>query len=283
MKKLFMLLSLCVFMAAACEDVTDVSGTENNDLPIPPASNYELFITSSQDLSVSNNSGMGTISYTIANPVEGLSVVATTDVEWIHSFTYNTPGKIGFTRDASNIYEERVGVITITYGDASDTVTVTQAGKARLNEVAVTAPYILGHYFGGYANDEFNYYLVLSESNYDAENSFYAAGWKYFLDIYADTPPTDYTHIRVPNGVYTFNPNNDGRAGTFLEAYSLYKEFGANKTQIAERQYASGVLTVTDDLVKLEVSFTDGTDMHVVTYSGDYTMLDCRDVSGGVN
>ena len=86
----------------------------------------------------------------------------------------------------------------------------------------------------------------------------------------------------VPNGVYTFNPDNDGKAGTFLESYSVYKEYDATGYQVDEKSYAEGTLTVTDDMIKLEVIFEGDTDLYVVTYEGDYTMIDKRSECGAI-
>ena len=279
-----MLLTLCAFIATACEipENNNSNQTEQTEQPDQTAT-PEIIITSNDKISVGSGNAQGIITYSIENAVEELSIVATSDVEWIHSLNYANSGKIDFAIKANDLYESRVGTITLTYGEATAIVTITQAGMVRPEEIAITAPYLLGHYFGDYANDAYNYYIVLSESNYDANNSFYAGGWKFFLDIYSTVYPTDYSNIRIPNGVYTFNPNNDGKAGTFLESYSLYKEYNASGYEVNERQYASGTLTVTDDLVKLEVTFTDDTNIYVVTYSGDYTILDQRHLSGSQN
>ena len=86
----------------------------------------------------------------------------------------------------------------------------------------------------------------------------------------------------MPNGVYTFNINNDGTAGTFLESFSIYKEYDSAGMEVAEHPYQEGVLTVTDDLIKLEVKFEDEENLYVVTYSGDYTMQDRRRDAGGI-
>ena len=283
MKRLFQLLLLCAFIATACEISTDVNqdnnGNTSEEPNQPSIPEYDIYL-GKDNIAVGSGSSMSNVSYSIENPVDGLSVVATADVEWIHSFNYMNKGKVGFSISANESYDERVGVITVTYGEASATLTVTQSGQVRPEEIAITAPYLLGHYFGDYANEAYNYYIVLSESNYDSSNSFYAGGWKYFLDLYLDIHPTDYTNIRIPNGVYTLNTNNDGKAGTFLSYYSIYKEYNSNGTERAEREYKSGKLTVSDDLVKLEVTFTDGTDMHIVSYSGDYTILDMRSATG---
>ena len=98
----------------------------------------------------------------------------------------------------------------------------------------------------------------------------------------AEERPEDYNNIRIPNGVYTFNPNNDGKAGTFLESYSLYKEYDINGYQVDEKAFSEGTLTITDDMIKLEVVFDGETDLYILTYEGDYAMMDKRSESGAI-
>lgn len=268
----------------------DESNQENNtpnddDGNDPSAPDYKIIIASNDTISLSRNSSTLSITYSIINPIEGLSVEASANVDWIHSFKINSDkNKVNFTTDASSSLTERTGIITLTYGESTATVTVIQTGEVKLEEVAITAPYILGHYYGNYADlnlNKYSYYIVLSESDYTSDKMFNAEGWKYFIDVYSDVRPADYSHIRVPNGVYTLNSDNDGRVGTFMSSYSLYKEYDANGVEINQRTYDNGVLTVTDDLVQLEVSFKDGTDLHIVSYSGDYSIVDYRSTSGG--
>ena len=267
MKKLISLIVLCALTFAACE----------------PAATTSFHITSKTDVSVSSGSAMGIITYTIEIPVQGATIEAKSNVEWINSFDYSQMGKIGYKIDINNSYDERHGIVTISYNGQSLDINFKQAGKARPEEVNVTAPYLLGHYFGDYAGYNYNYYLVFSGSDYDANGSFYNQGFKYFLDIYSEERPEDYNNIRVPNGVYTFNINNDGQAGTFLESYSIYKEYDASGYEVAEHPFEEGTLTVTDDMVKLEVKFSDEVNLYVVTYEGDYTMQDRRQEAGGIH
>jgi hypothetical protein len=67
-----------------------------------------------------------------------------------------------------------------------------------------------------------------------------------------------------------------------LESFSIYKEYDNGGVEVAEHAYEEGVLTVTDDLVKLEVKFTDEDSLYTVTFSGDYTMQDRRSEAGGI-
>ncbi len=270
-----MLFALCALVVTACEPIT--SGGDDH------TTSAALTITSNREISVSSGSVMGIITYTLDNPVMGASVEVTSDKEWVHSFDYSQMGKIGYKVDANQTYDERHANITVSYdGKEVAILTLKQAGKKRPEEVNIEAPYLLGHYYGDYAGYNYNYYLVFSESDYAANDEFNSEGYKYFLDIYSEECPADYNNIRVPNGVYTFNVNNDGQAGTFLESFSIYKEYDNSGMEIAEHPYSEGVLTVTDDLVKLEIKFEDEENLYVVTYDGDYAMMDKRSAAGGI-
>lgn len=270
MKRLFMILTLFAFVATACSESPETNPTPTTTISL-----------GKDNISVGSGNGISSISYSINNPVEGLTVEATADVDWIHSFTY-TDIKIGFSINATDLYEERTGVITVTYGEVSDSVTVTQEAKQMPKEIEVTAPFLIGVYYGDYAGANYSYYIAFSSSDYDANNPLYAPGWKYFLDVYASEAPADYTNIRIPNGVYTLTADG-GVANSLFGNFSIYKEYDNSGFEIDERVFEEATLTVTDDMVKLEVVFEESNDKYIVTYSGDYSILDKRSESGGVN
>ena len=270
MKKILLMCSILATLLTACE-------VQNDE---PQAATIK--ITSNTDISVGSGNVQGIILYELINPMEGCTVEATANVEWINSFSYREMGKIGYKVDANGSYDVREGIITVNYNGYSIDITLTQKGKVRPEEVVTEAPYLLGHYYGDYAGYNYNYYIALSESDYDDNGSFYRAGYKYFLDIYSAERPEDYDNIRIPNGVYTFNPANDGQADTFLESFSVYKEYDVNGLQVHEETYAEGTLTVTDDYVKLEVIFNGSENLNVVTYTGDYKMVDYRQQAGSI-
>ena len=270
MKKVLFIFGIIATILTACEKGENVAGESL------------LKVTSNTEISVGYGNAQGIITYELINPVVGETVEAVANVEWINSFDYSIMGKIGYKVDANVSYEGRAGVITIYYGGQSTDITLTQSAKPRPEEVNIEVPYLLGHYYGDYAGLNYNYYLVFSEGNYDSKDSFYSAGYKYFIDIYSSERPEDYNNISVPNGVYTFNPDNDGRAGTFLESFSLYKEYDLSGAQIGEESYEEGTLTVTDDLVKLKVRFANENKLRVLTYDGEYKLLDRRSEAGSI-
>ena len=264
------------------DDVTNEDGGDDNANDDTTEDEASIILKSSDRITVTCNSVKGFIKYELINPKDNLSVEAVSSVEWITTDT-SMANQVNFSVEANELFYEREGVITVTYNTTSFDVTVIQPGAERSEEIHIEVPYVLGHYYGDYAKCNYNYYLVFSESNYDSNNSFYAEGYKFFVDIYATEHPEDYSYIRIPNGVYTFNPDNDGRAETFLESFSIYKVYDSNGIQVDEKNYSEGILTVTDNLLKLEVKFINDIDLYVVTFSGDYNMLDMRSVAGGLN
>lgn len=270
MRKLLSTLLLCALAFVGCEPAANENAT------------VAFTITSKTEISIGAGNAQGIITYKLDIPQQGVAIEAKPNVEWIHSFDYSNMGKIGYKVDANPTYDERTAIIVVSYGNYSVELSLKQDGKVRPEEILIEAPYLLGHYYGDYAGYNYNYYLVLSESDYAANDELNSQGYKYYLDIYSEERPEDYNNIRVPNGVYTFNINNDGFAGTFLESFSIYKEYDASGNEVAERPYQEGVLTVTDDLVKLEIKFKDEENLYVVTFAGDYTMKDRRSQAGGI-
>ena len=209
MKKLLMLLSLCAFMATACESTTttpQISIKESN-------------------IQVGSLAGKYFISYTIENRVNNLAIEVASDVEWAHSFTDEGNGDISFFTFSNELYEERTGVITLTYGNTSASVQITQEAK-KVEEKTIEAPYLIGEYYGDYAGINYNYYVAFSSSDYDNSKPLYSPGWKYFLDVYATEAPEDINHIHIPNGVYTLTTAG-GKDNSIFHKFSLYKEYEA--------------------------------------------------------
>lgn len=106
------------------KDLTIKSGT----YVAPPV----IKVTSANPFEVSNENDLYAIEYTISNPASGVSISATSDVEWIHDFDYDTAGEVGFEVDAQQAgAASRSGIITLTYtGAKSVKVTVNQAAAA---------------------------------------------------------------------------------------------------------------------------------------------------------
>ena len=91
----------------------------------PPAIN----VISDNPMDVPNTKGSSEITYTIDNSSQGVSIQASSNVEWIHDFVFTTLGKVSFTIDAqAEGASSRSGEITLFYtGAKSVIVTINQA------------------------------------------------------------------------------------------------------------------------------------------------------------
>ncbi|MBQ0104089.1 MAG: bacterial Ig-like domain-containing protein [Prevotellaceae bacterium] len=75
---------------------------------------------SASDVTLESDATSGEIAYTIANPVEGKSLTATTDAEWISNLAVGA-GKVTFSTTA-NAGAERTADVTLKYEGATDKV-----------------------------------------------------------------------------------------------------------------------------------------------------------------
>lgn len=105
--------------------INDLQIVEGHGLDVPtlPA----VLTVSQSEISVSHEAATKTFTYSIVNPVAGTNVAISDNVDWI---TTSASGTTVTVNVAENTVEEaREGVITVTYGDLTKTVTVKQAAK----------------------------------------------------------------------------------------------------------------------------------------------------------
>ena len=105
--------------------INDLQIVEGHGLDVPtlPA---VLTVTKSE-ISVSHEAATETFTYSVANPVEGTSVVITDDAEWLTTADNN--GTVTVTVEENTLEEVRNATITVKYGDLTKTVTVKQDAK----------------------------------------------------------------------------------------------------------------------------------------------------------
>ncbi|MBO5855797.1 MAG: BACON domain-containing protein [Alistipes sp.] len=111
---------ITITYAEASMEVT-IKQAKKAEEPAAPA----IVITSENPMEFDMNGGIGTITYTIENPVQGVSLTASANVNWISQVTVQSE-KIIF-QVAANTGAAREGVITATYGMLEEKITVKQA------------------------------------------------------------------------------------------------------------------------------------------------------------
>lgn len=72
--------------------------------------------------------GNGSFTYELKNPKDGISLTATAGANWITGVLVGDE-EVTYTVTANESEEAREAVITLTYGDLTETVTISQAGK----------------------------------------------------------------------------------------------------------------------------------------------------------
>ncbi len=101
---------IVITYAEASMEVT-VKQAEKREAPAAPA----IVITSENPMEFDMNGGIGTINYTIENPIAGVSLTAKADAAWIANTTVQAE-KVVFQVLANEDEEAREGKITLTYG-----------------------------------------------------------------------------------------------------------------------------------------------------------------------
>lgn len=95
-----------------------------NDLANGLAPAPVLTLTSSSSVSVAGSLTHGSISYTLENPIEGVSVSVTGKPDWI--YISHADGAINYSVYANNASRSRSATLTVSYGEQSFTVSFTQ-------------------------------------------------------------------------------------------------------------------------------------------------------------
>ena len=93
----------------------------------------EIVLSTEEPVAVGDEGGEITISYTIKNPADGVTLEASADADWLTGAQY-ADGTVTYTV-AENTGAERTATVTLSYEGAADaTVTVTQAAKTTGDE-----------------------------------------------------------------------------------------------------------------------------------------------------
>ena len=90
------------------------------------------------NLTPAYNATSGTISYTISNPVDGATVSASDDADWISNFTYTT-GNVSFDITKNTTAADREGTVTLTYTKDEETL-ATKEVKVTQGHLDVATP-----------------------------------------------------------------------------------------------------------------------------------------------
>lgn len=278
MKKLFYLL-LCLPLAFAACTEPDTPGVENKA--------YDLKVTSETILNFEAEGGKGVIAYTLEektrfSPVGQPVVEAFCEATWVSELT--VAENITF-QVAANEADARETEIVVTYGEQEVKVAVKQAAKKINNEndeVVFEAQILTGEYYGDYYTPNAgNYYIFFSDYGFTEDGNLLTNSIYYQLDLYGvlyDGEAVD-GYIPLPEGTYTLDKNDTMAVGTIGYSYSCYMKTNSSEIEV-EVYFDEAVLVVEEDGSCTLTAVVEGV-KHIVTFNGESSIADRREVSTG--
>ena len=125
MRRLFAMISAIAMLFVACD-------VEPAPAPAPNTPAPKLSVDVEGIITMEAQGGEVSISYTINEPVEGLALEVSTEQDWIGNIAIGAEAVTLFV-DVNNSVEQRVGMVTLAYGEESITLAIQQAA-AEVNE-----------------------------------------------------------------------------------------------------------------------------------------------------
>lgn len=162
-------------------------------------------VINAEDVTLAYDATSGEIAYSIENPVTGVALEATTAAEWISNIVVDAAA-ITFTTTANEGDADRMATITLTYGDVTKEVTVTQEHFEEVLDYAVL-PF---EWEGGVKAD----FLALNGVSADGLGSDYAESHEAYRMKFDNTD--DYILVKTDSrpGVVTIGVKMIGGANT---------------------------------------------------------------------
>lgn len=206
------------------------------------------------------------------NPVD--YVFAKTTADWIYSIECKG-GKANLGIATNTSGKERETTVTVGYGPSSFTVNIKQAGDGEIN---FKAPILWGDYYGdALTPGAANYWFFLSDRGFDTEDKSYPNATYYRIDAYGPLATVTGT-VAIPDGTYTYDPNNTYAQWTFTAEWSGYWVTDANAHRDAILKFEEGTLVVEGNKITLTAKING--EVHNVVFEGENALLDCQnDVS----
>ena len=233
-----------------------------------------LTLKSEENVAIDRCGQMVVISYSLenANPVD--YVFAKTAADWIYSIECKG-GKVTLGVATNTSGKERETVVTVGYGSASFNVNIKQAGEGEIN---FKAPLLWGDYYGdALTPGAANYWFFLSDRGFDTEGNSYPNATYYRIDAYGPLAKTTGI-VPIPDGTYTYDPNDTYAQWTFTAEWSGHWVTDANAHRDAILKFEEGTLVVEGNKITLTAKING--EVHNVVFEGENALLDCQnDVS----
>ena len=211
------------------------------------------------------------INYTLenTNPVD--YVYAKTSADWVYSIECKG-GKVTLGVATNMSGKERETKVTVGYGTASFDVMVKQSGSGDIN---FNAPTLWGDYLGdALTPGAGNYWFFLTDRSFDTEGKSYPNATYYRIDAYG--PLANGSGIvAIPDGTYTYDPNDTYAQWTFTAEWSGFWVTDANANRDAILKFEEGATLVVEGN-KITLNAKVNGEQHNVVFEGENALLDSR-------
>ncbi len=269
------------------EQPEDPETPEPEPEPEPEQPKPELKILSEQVLNFGAEGSLYEVKYKVENPVEGASVKAVADVEWVTNIVVvEAEETIKFEVLANDVAKARTAKLYVQYSTRVRELEIRQeAGQPDPDpepepeptpdpeplpdgyDVAYRAACLSGGYIGQ-EGSAYNYFVILSDVKCSHQRDIEQPNSRFYcLDVYAKSKSD-----KLPNGTYKIDVNDTFKQGTVAATYSPCVQTDGNGEFIGGMMaYEAGTLTVTDNKIVGEFEMSNGK-KHYVIYEGSLTL-----------
>ena len=228
-------------------------------------------ITSGDQIDIKRTGCKAKISYTLTGTNPEDYVYVKSDADWIYSMETTTAGEVELGIATNTTGATRTTTITVGYGTASDSITLSQAGDG---EILFEAPMLTGEYLGDALTPGVgNYWFFFTDRGFDIEDKSLPNATYYRIDAYGPIS-TSVEYIPLPKGTYEYDPNNTYAEWTFTAEYSGHWVTDAEARRDEIIAFEEGTLVVEDGKMTLTAKING--ELHTVIYEGNATLSDSR-------
>lgn len=257
----------------------------NREKPERPVTNPILEITVG-DITVAPSGEECSVTYTVANEVEGGTVSAQSPADWIGNLDYSTEGVVTFTVRPNDSGADRSSelIVVYAYGDdleVRDSVSILQPVEVPAYDYELEAQVLTGVYYGtkNGQNGEYSYYVTFSDLPYAEDGYGQPGGTYYVFDLFGPAPEEG-NNPMLPLGTYTLGEPGATAEFTFTPEYSggfsagpdgnigdMYSIFAEGTLEFDRDGDGNYVMTAT-------LTDTDGKSHHICYTGGSGTWRD---------
>ena len=267
-KSIFGLLALCFVVLMACEPTKQNTPSDNTT---EVETTFEL--TSKDKLRLNRDGGDFEISYSLTNPVEGMSVKANVvNSAMITAADCSVSGVVKVSISENTTDAVREGAVIVSYGALSFTVIVEQdfaVVEKPAERVDIAANQLVGSYYGDNLKEGVGHYWIILTKDGFVDGAAVAGGEYFRLDLIAPMP-ADESNVKIPDGEYSFDYT------LRYDEYTIVDIGNTDYSWVDENMEGWAIpledakLTVNGNHFELE-AFVNNTEYHV-TFDSDYSL-----------